>query len=53
MRLRKAVDLALADLKTEALERGGNGVVGARLEVLPSQGSVAFVTLSGTAVVIA
>ncbi len=53
MRLRKAVDLALADLKTEALERGGNGVVGARLEVLPSQGSVAFVTLSGTAVIIA
>ena len=52
MRLRKAVDLALADLKTEALERGGNGVVGARLEVLPTQGSVAFVTLSGTAVII-
>lgn len=52
IRLRKAVDLALADLKTEALERGGNGVVGARLEVLPTQSSVAFVTLSGTAVII-
>src|SRR5207249_292693 len=51
-RVRKAVDLALADLKTEAIERGGNGVVGARLEVLPTQGSVAFVTLSGTAGII-
>jgi uncharacterized protein YbjQ (UPF0145 family) len=52
MQLRKAVDLALANVKTEALERGGNGVVGARLEVLPTQGSVAYVTLSGTAVVL-
>jgi uncharacterized protein YbjQ (UPF0145 family) len=52
MQLRKAVDLALANVKTEALERGGNGVVGARLEVLPTQGSVALVTLSGTAVVL-
>jgi len=51
-RLRKAVALALADLKTDAIEQGGNGVVGARLEVLPTQGSVAFVTLSGTAVII-
>ena len=52
MRLRKAVDLALADLKTEALERGGNGVVGARLEVRPTQGPLAFVTLTGTAVLL-
>jgi uncharacterized protein YbjQ (UPF0145 family) len=52
MRLRKAVDLALADVKTEALERGGNGVVGARLEVIPTQGSLAIVTLVGTAVVL-
>ncbi|OLB63803.1 MAG: hypothetical protein AUH96_10410, partial [Nitrospirae bacterium 13_2_20CM_2_61_4] len=51
-RLRKAVELAIADLKTEALARGGNGVVGARLEMLPTQGSLAFVTLSGTAVVL-
>jgi len=51
-RLRKAVALALADLKTDAIDQGGNGVVGARLEVLPTQGSVAFVTLSGTAVII-
>jgi uncharacterized protein YbjQ (UPF0145 family) len=51
-RLRKAVELALADLKTEALARGGNGVVGARLEMLPTQGPLAFVTLSGTAVVL-
>lgn len=52
IRLRKAVDVALAELKTEAIERGGNGVVGARLEVLPAQGPLAFVTLSGTAVVL-
>ncbi len=52
MRLRKAIDVALADLKTEAIERGGNGVVGARLEVLPAQGPLAIVTLIGTAVVL-
>jgi len=52
MRLRKAVDLALADLKAEVLERGGNGVVGARLDVRPTQGPLAFVTLTGTAVVL-
>jgi uncharacterized protein YbjQ (UPF0145 family) len=51
-RLRKAVELAIADLKAEALARGGNGVVGARLEMLPTQGTLAFVTLSGTAVVL-
>lgn len=51
-RLRKAIDLAIADLKTEAIERGGNGVVGARLEVLPAQGTLAIVTLIGTAVVL-
>lgn len=51
-RLRKAIDLAIADLKTEAIERGGNGVVGARLEVLPAQGPLAIVTLIGTAVVL-
>lgn len=52
VRLRKAIDLAIADLKTEAIERGGNGVVGARLEVLPAQGPLAIVTLIGTAVVL-
>ena len=52
MRLRKAIDLAIADLKTEALERGGNGVVGARLEVLPTQESLVIVTLIGTAVIL-
>ena len=52
LRLRKAIDLAIADLKTEALERGGNGVVGARLEVLPAQGPLAIVTLIGTAVIL-
>jgi len=51
-RLRKAIDLAIADLKTEAIERGGNGVVGARLEVLPAQGPLAIVTLIGTAVIL-
>jgi uncharacterized protein YbjQ (UPF0145 family) len=51
-RLRKAIDLAIADLKTEALERGGNGVVGARLEVLPAHGPLAIVTLIGTAVIL-
>ena len=51
-RLRKAIDLAIADLKTEAIERGGNGVVGARLEVLPAQGNLAIVTLIGTAVIL-
>ena len=51
-RLRKAIDLAIADLKTEAIERGGNGVVGARLEVLPAQGPLAIVPLIGTAVVL-
>jgi len=51
-RLHKAIDLAIADLKTEAIERGGNGVVGARLEVLPAQGPLAIVTLIGTAVVL-
>jgi len=50
LRLRKAIDLAIADLKTEALERGANGVVGARLEVLPAHGPLAIVTLIGTAV---
>nr|MBI3612033.1 heavy metal-binding domain-containing protein [Nitrospirota bacterium] len=52
MRLRKAIDLAIADLKTEALERGANGVVGARLEVLPAHSPLAIVTLIGTAVVL-
>ena len=52
IRLRKAIDLAIADLKTEAIERGGNGVVGARLEVLPAQGPLAIVTLIGTAVIL-
>lgn len=52
MRLRKAIDLAIADLKTEALERGANGVVGARLEVLPAHGPLAIVTLIGTAVIL-
>ncbi len=51
-RLRKAIDLAIADLKTEAIERGGNGVVGARLEMLPAQGPLAIVTLIGTAVIL-
>ena len=50
--LRKAIDLALADLKTHAIERGGNGVVGVRLEVLPTQGPLATVTMIGTAVVL-
>ena len=50
--LRKAIDLALADLKTHAIERGGNGVVGVRLEVLPTQGHLATVTMIGTAVVL-
>jgi len=52
MRLRKAIDLAIADLKTEALERSANGVVGARLEVLPAHGPLAIVTLIGTAVIL-
>ncbi|TAL09752.1 MAG: heavy metal-binding domain-containing protein [Nitrospirae bacterium] len=52
MRLRKAIDLAIADLKTEALERGANAVVGARLEVLPAHGPLAIVTLIGTAVIL-
>jgi len=52
LRLRKAIDLAIADLKTEALERGADAVVGARLEVLPGQGPLAIVTLIGTAVVL-
>lgn len=52
MRLRKAIDLAIADLKTEALDRGANGVVGARLEVLPAHGPLAIVTLIGTAVIL-
>lgn len=52
VRLRRAIDLAIADLKTEAIERGGNGVVGARLEVLPAQGPLAIVTLIGTAVIL-
>ncbi len=52
MRLRKAIDLAIADLKTEALDRGANAVVGARLEVLPAHGPLAIVTLIGTAVIL-
>jgi len=52
VRLRKAIDLALTDLKTDAIERGANGVVGARLEVLPTQGPLAIVTMIGTAVVL-
>ena len=52
IRLRKAIDLAIADLKTEALERGANAVVGARLEVLPAHGPLAIVTLIGTAVIL-
>ena len=52
LRLRKAIDLAIADLKTEALERGANAVVGARLEVLPAHGPLAIVTLIGTAVIL-
>jgi len=50
--LRKAIDLALADLKTHAIEQGANGVVGVRLEVLPTQGPLATVTMIGTAVVL-
>jgi len=46
------MDLALADLKTHAIEQGGNGVVGVRLEVQPTQGSMATVTMTGTAVVL-
>jgi uncharacterized protein YbjQ (UPF0145 family) len=52
LRLRKAINLALADLKTEALESGANGVVGARLEVSPGHGPFAIVTLVGTAVIL-
>lgn len=52
LRLRKAINLALADLKTEALETGANGVVGARLEVSPGHGPFAIVTLVGTAVIL-
>ncbi len=52
MKLRRAIDIAIADLKTEAVEKGANGVVGARLEVLPGQGPLAIVTLIGTAVIL-
>ena len=52
LRMRKAIDWATADLKTEALERGANGVVGVRLDIRPGQGPFAVVTLIGTAVVL-
>ena len=52
LRMRKAIDMATADLKAEALERGANGVVGVRLDVRPGQGPLAIVTLIGTAVVL-
>jgi uncharacterized protein YbjQ (UPF0145 family) len=50
LRLRKAIDVAVADLKMEAIDRGANAVLGLRLEFLPLQGNMAILTAMGTAV---
>ncbi len=50
LRLRKAIDVAIADLKMEAIDRGANAVLGLRLEFLPLQGNMAILTAMGTAV---
>jgi uncharacterized protein YbjQ (UPF0145 family) len=50
LRLRKAIDVAIADLKMEAIDRGANAVLGLRLEFVPVQGNMAILTAMGTAV---
>jgi uncharacterized protein YbjQ (UPF0145 family) len=50
VRLRKAIDVAIADLKMEAMDRKANAVVGIRLEILPVHGNMAILTAMGTAV---
>lgn len=52
--LRKARELALAEIAQSAAEKGANAVVGIDLdyETVGGQGSMLMVTVSGTAVVI-
>ncbi len=50
LRLRKAIDVAVADLKMDAIDRGANAVLGLRLEFLPVHGNMAILTAMGTAV---
>lgn len=50
LRLRKAIDVAIADLKMDAIDRGANAVLGLRLEFLPVHGNMAILTAMGTAV---
>jgi len=50
LRLRKAIDVAVADLKMEAMDRGANAVLGLHLEFLPVQGNLVILTAMGTAV---
>jgi uncharacterized protein YbjQ (UPF0145 family) len=52
--LRRARELAIAELKTAAMEAGANAVVGVDLdyETVGGQGSMLMVTVSGTAVVL-
>ncbi|HEX9284580.1 MAG TPA: heavy metal-binding domain-containing protein [Nitrospirales bacterium] len=52
LRLRKAIDVAIADLKMEAIDRRANAVLGLRLEFLPVQGNMAILTAMGTAVIL-
>lgn len=52
--LSRARDQAISEMKGQALERGGNAVVGVDLdyEVLGSNGSMLMVSASGTAVLL-
>ena len=50
LRLRKAIDVAVADLKMEAIDRGANAVLGLHLEFLPVHGNLVILTAMGTAV---
>jgi uncharacterized protein YbjQ (UPF0145 family) len=50
LRLRKAIDVAVADLKMEAMDRGANAVLGLHLEFLPVHGNLVILTAMGTAV---
>jgi len=50
LRLRKAIDVAVADLKMEAIDRGANAVLGLHLDFLPVHGNLVILTAMGTAV---
>jgi uncharacterized protein YbjQ (UPF0145 family) len=52
--LRRARDLAIAEIQTAAVERGANAIVGIDLdyETIGANGAMLMVTVSGTAVVV-